>query len=93
MKKNGRKTPWGTFAGFCGVAVFYLTVAVAVAFAILDRIQAETQNQATLFDTWWQIVLFVVDILFVVGTAICIVMAVRNKKKSNDMILTEEQAE
>ena len=84
MKK---KIPYGFFAGLSGIFAFYLTAAVIIAFVILNRIEAETNSSASLFGTWYQTMLFVLDILAVAATVFFIVMAVmgRGKKRDRDM--------
>ena len=77
MKK---KIPWGLFAGLCGVLVFYLTVASVAVFIILDRIEKETNGHANFFGSWYQILIFVLDIIFVAGTVVFSMLSVRNRR-------------
>ena len=77
MKK---KIPWGFFAAICGVFVFYLTAAAVTVFVILDRIEAETSGHASLFGTWYQILLFVFDLVFIAATVFFSVMSVRRRR-------------
>ncbi|MCH5351450.1 MAG: hypothetical protein J1F39_05745 [Clostridiales bacterium] len=88
MKK---RIPWGFFAGLCGVLGFYLTVAIVVVTLILNRIEAETNGTASMFGTWWQTLMFVIDVLLVLGIAAFTVFAVLSKKKSAPV--TEEKHE
>ena len=78
MKK---KKHWGFFAGLCGVFAFYLTVAFVALGLILGRIEAETNGQANLFGTWWQVAIFVLDLLCVLGMAAFIVLSVLSRKR------------
>lgn len=87
MKK---KIPWGFFAGICAVFVFYLTAASVAVFIVLDRIEAETNGHASLFGTWYQALMFVLDIVFAVGLVAFIVLSVRrgkNKDKRTEEIV------
>ena len=79
--KMKKKIPYGFFAGLSGILVFYLTAAIIVVFVILSRIEAETNSSASLFGTWYQILLFVLDLLFVAATVFFVVKAVTGKKK------------
>lgn len=81
MKK---KRHWGFFAGLCGIFAFYLTVAFVALGLILGRIEAETNGQVNLFGTWWQILIFVVDLLCLLGMAAFIVLSVLSKKRMGD---------
>lgn len=76
------KVPFGALAGFCGVFAFYLTAAVIAAFQVLDRIEAETNNHATLFGNWWQTLLFVLDMVFIAGMIVLAVFAVLQYRKT-----------
>ncbi len=80
------KVPYGALAGVCGVLAFYLTAAVVASFQVLDRIEAETNNHASLFGNWWQTLLFVADILFACGMIAFIVLAVIGRKRSTARI-------
>lgn len=80
-----KKIPWGLAAGICAIAVFYLTASVIVAFVILNSVAAQTNTAATLFDTWWQTLVFVLDIAAVLGLvgslAMFVLGKVRNKRE------------
>ena len=76
-----KKKHWGFFAGLCGVFAFYLTVAFVALGLILGRIEAETNGQANLFGTWWQVVIFVLDLACVLGMAAFIGLAVFSRKR------------
>ena len=62
-----KKLPWGIIAGICAIVVFFTTVGTVAAFIILNAVAAQTSETATLFDEWWQTVLFVFSILSAVG--------------------------
>ncbi len=70
------------FAGLSGITVFYLTLAVILANVISSRIEAETNGASGIFATWWQTLLFVLDIVFALACAAFIVLAVMTKKKA-----------
>ncbi len=75
-----KKVPWGFLGGVCLILAFYLTVGIVVAFLILNAIAAQTSYSATLFDTGWQILMFVLDVISVIGIIGCFSMyAIREK--------------
>lgn len=79
-----KKIPWSIIAGAAAIVVFYATAAVIVLFVVFGGIQGQTNSDATLFDTWYQTLLFVVDIfalLLMIGSS---VMAVLKKKGKLD---------
>lgn len=76
-----KKRHWGFFAGLCGIFVFYLTVAVVAVTLILGRIEAETNGSANLFGTWYQTLMFVADLVFLLGMIACIVMSVVARRR------------
>lgn len=51
------KKSWGILAGVSAILAFYLTAGTVGAWFILDAIAGATNQSATLFDNWWQIVL------------------------------------
>ena len=64
-----RKIPWGILAGICAIVVFFATIGTVAAFIVLNSIAGQTNTTATMFDEWWQTLLFVADIVFVLGFA------------------------
>ena len=75
-----KKLPWGIFAGVCAMAVFFATVGVIAAFIVLNSIAGQTNTTATLFDEWYQTVLFIADIIFAMGLIGSVVMYVLKAK-------------
>ena len=64
-----KKIRWGIIGGACAILVFYLTIAFVASWMILDRIAAQTSHSASPFGTWWQILIFVIDIAAALGVA------------------------
>lgn len=62
-----KKLPWGIIAGICGIVVFFTIVGTIAAYIILGAIANQTSDTATIFDTWYQTLLFIADILFGLG--------------------------
>ena len=80
MKNNqlGR-FPWGILAGVCGVLVFYTIVGTVASYIVLSIIAGATTEGAGLFDTWYQQVLFIGDILFGAGFIASVVLYIIGK--------------
>lgn len=77
-----RKVPWGVLGGICLIVIFYVTAGIIAAFVVSNAVAGATHRSAGLFDSWWQILLFVTDILFVLACAWSFVMRflVRGRK-------------
>lgn len=71
-----RKTPWRILAGAFAIALFYLTLGTVVGFLIYSAIQGQTHSEATLFDEWWLVLLFVTDVISCIGFVGSVVMDV-----------------
>ncbi len=67
MTKFISRVSWGVVAWALGILVFYLTAGVCVAYFVLSQVAAQTSQIVTLFDNWWQTLLFVCDIVCGVG--------------------------
>lgn len=83
-----KKLPWRILAGAFAIAVFYLTLGTVVGYLIYSAVQGQTHTDATLFDTWWQILLFVADVIAWVGffgsVAMDIVTRIANGKDAKE---------
>lgn len=66
MRKIVDRVPWGIVASVSGIFCFYLTVAVFGVNFIFTQVNGQTGQAATIFDTWWQTMIFVLDIVFAV---------------------------
>lgn len=86
-----KKLPWGIFAGISAMAVFFAAAGAIAAFIILDSIAGETNTSATLFDEWYQIVLFVAGIVFAIGLIVSVTMCVIRAKAKKEQ--AEEAAD
>lgn len=63
MRNTLRKIPWGVLAWIFGIFVFYLTLGVWGAQFVFAQVNGQTGQIATIFDSWWQVLMFVADIL------------------------------
>ncbi len=64
MQKIFYKTPWGVLAGVFGIFTFYLTIGVYGAYFVFAQVNAQTGQVATIFDSWWQTMLFAFAVIF-----------------------------
>ncbi len=62
-----KKIPWGIIAGVCVMIVFYATVAVVALYIVNSGVAAQTNQTTTIFGTWYQTLIFVVDLFAVLG--------------------------
>ena len=85
-----KKIPWGVIAGVCLVFVIYLTAGIIAGWVILDRIEAETMGNASLFQEGWQIALFVADVIVAAVMAGSLAMFIRNKVAGRGLGKKEE---
>lgn len=63
VKKVVSSVPWGMIAGISAIVCFFLTGGLIISYAVNAAINAETQATTTLFDFWWQTLMFVIDII------------------------------
>lgn len=67
--------------GLFSVFIFYDTAGIIAGYIISDAIANQTHNSATLFDSWWQILIFVLDFVFAICLALCVYFRIREGKK------------
>jgi len=76
-----KKIPWGILSGLFGILFFYVTVVVVALYIILGKVAAQTTQAASLFGTWYQTLLFVLDILFGLFFLFSLVFYILKKRK------------
>ncbi len=76
-----KKIPWGILAGICAMVVFFTTVGMVAAFIVLNSIAAQTNSSAAFFGEWYQILLFIADIVFFLGLIATTVLWFMKRKK------------
>lgn len=70
MKKPfnwAQKMPWGVLAGYCFILALFVTIGIIAAYLIIGAISGLTLVETTIFDSWWQTLLFVADVFLVFG--------------------------
>ena len=58
-----KKMPWGIVAGVAAIIVVFATVAFIALGIILGGVAGQTNEVAGMFDEWYQVLLFVVDVV------------------------------
>ncbi len=76
-----KKFPFAIVAGVCAMVAFYGILGFVGANILLNSIAAQTSDTVSMFGNWWQVLLFVVDIISVLGCIAMAVLAVIQKKK------------
>ena len=62
-KKKFLNLPWGMFFGTFIIMFFYLTFAVIVSWIVTNGIAGATNETTNLFSSWWQTLLFILDVI------------------------------
>jgi|LAHS01.1.fsa_nt_gb hypothetical protein len=90
MGKNHRINPsWGILSGISGIVCFYSTAFVVVLFLIFSQITAQTTQKSTLFDSWYQTLLFVVSVASFLSFVGCFIMFLLKKHQKKTMAKEE----
>lgn len=76
------KFPFGILAGLSGIFLFYDAVATFTLFIVMINVRAQTSATATLFDTWYQTLMFIFVILLSIIFIFSIIMYVLQRKKN-----------
>ncbi len=79
-----KKVPFGFLTGLFAIFFFYLTIGVVALYIILNLVAQATGQSVSLFDNWYQTLLFVLDIFAFLGFATCLVFLVLRKKKGDE---------
>ena len=75
-----KKLPWGIIMGVCAVFVFFLTVGTIAVYMLLNGVAAQTNDTASFFGEWYQVLMFVFDIVFALGFACSLTMFILREK-------------
>ena len=74
-----RKVPWGIVAGISAMAVVFATVAFVGLYLVLGGVAGQTNEAFGMFEEWYQVLLFVADILFALAFIGSVIMYVLKK--------------
>lgn len=83
VKENLKKIPYVIIIGTSAILVFYMTLTLIVTYIIFNGVAAATGDSVTIFDTWWQTLLFVLDLVFGIALILSIVgkIVLRDREK------------
>ena len=76
-----KKLPWGTIAAIGTILVLLLTGGIIGCWYVLNAIAAQTHNSVTIFDTWWQILMFVADLVLIPTTILSYALFFKFRKE------------
>lgn len=74
-----KKVPWGIIAGALAIVISVVTAGVVAGYVVSGAIAGATNNTVTLFETWWQTLLFVTDCILVALFVTCVIFYVVKK--------------
>lgn len=77
------KVPWGIIAAVCLMFCSFATVAVVALYAVDNALTIEGSEAVGLFDTWYQTLLFVADILALCAAVAAIVFYALRQRSSH----------
>ncbi len=66
--------------GVCAMLVFFLTVGTIAVYMLLNGVAAQTNDTASFFGEWYQVLMFVFDIVFALGFAGSLTMFILREK-------------
>ncbi len=78
---NLKKFPWGVFAAVGTILVILLTGGIIGGWFIVNAVAGQTGNTATIFSNWWQVLIFILDIIALPLTVGCYYLFFKFKKE------------
>lgn len=78
---NLKKFPWGVFAAVGTILVILLTGGIIGGWFIVNAVAGQTGNTATIFSNWWQVLIFILDIIALPLTVGCYYIFFKFKKE------------
>lgn len=87
-----KRVPFGILAGAFGMVVFFATVGLVIAYLVNAGIAEQTARTVTFLDNWYQVLLFVADIIAAIVAAGSLVMYILKKRyidKTEEAEITE----
>lgn len=75
-----KKIPFGILAGVCAIIIFYTSAAFIGVFYVLNGVAQQTGETVSPFASWWQILIFVIDVIAVLGFGTSLFFYVKKKK-------------
>ncbi len=75
-----KKFPFAIVAGISAILAFYGIFAFVAVYIVNSGVAAQTSETVSMFASWWQVLLFVLDIVFVLGCLAMIALSIVQKK-------------
>ena len=85
-----KKHNWGVYIAYLLIIAFFVSVGFIAGYMLLDRIAQETDARASLLGEWWQVLLFVIDVILILAAVGCGVMSYLQSKKEINQKVTKE---
>ena len=76
-----KRIPWGTLAAIGTILAILLTAGFFGAWFVLDAIAGQTHNSVGMFENWWQILIFVADLVIIPVTILAYVFFFRFREE------------
>lgn len=92
-KELMKKLPFGIICGSNGIISFFSLIGTVISYVILSGIAAQTNKTITLFENWWQTLLFVVCVIsttFMIITFVLFILKTKNNKQNENNDLTNK---
>ena len=87
--KNGNvypeneKIPFGIISGAFGMVAFFATVGLIIGYLVVAGIAGQTMRTVSFFENWWQVLIFVADLISVIIAVGSLVMYILKKVYTN----------
>ena len=81
-KELMKKLPFGIICGSNGIVSFFSLIGIVISYVILSGIAAQTNKTITIFENWWQTLLFVVCVISTTFMIITFVLFILKSKLS-----------
>ena len=86
-KELMKKLPFGIICGSNGIIAFFSLIGTVISYVILSGIAAQTNKTITLFENWWQTLLFVVCVIsttLMIVTFVLFILKTKNNKQNEN---------
>lgn len=78
-----KKIPFGIISGAFGMVVFFATVGLIIGYLVVAGIAGQTMRTVSIFENWWQVLIFVVDLISAIIAVGSLVMYILKKVYTN----------
>ena len=78
-----KKIPFGIISGAFGMVVFFATVGLIIGYLVVAGIAGQTMRTVSIFENWWQVLIFVVDLISAIIAVGSLAMYILKKVYTN----------